>query len=37
MHQISNMHHYLQIEELGEVEEAEEIGEAGELKATKTC
>jgi hypothetical protein len=31
------MHHYLQIEELGEVEEAEEIGEAGELKATKTC
>jgi hypothetical protein len=29
------MHHYLQVEELGEPEEAEEIGEVGELKAAK--
>jgi hypothetical protein len=35
MHQISNMHHYLQVEELREPEVAEEIGEAGELKVAK--
>jgi hypothetical protein len=29
MHQISNMHHYLQVEKLGEPEEDEEIGEVG--------
>jgi hypothetical protein len=29
------MHHYLQVEELGELEEAEEIREAGELKVAK--
>jgi hypothetical protein len=37
MHQISNVHHYLQDEELREAEEALQIKEAGDLKATKTC
>jgi hypothetical protein len=37
MHQISHMHHYLQVEELREAKETEEIGEAGELKVAKTC
>jgi hypothetical protein len=36
MHQTTNMHHYLQVEELLEAEEAEEIGEVGELKVAKT-